>query len=174
MRRWVPSFQPMILRGVHVGDERVDPSLPRVDIRDVGDPELVGPVSGELAVHQVSGPGGGLVGDGGLALTAAGHALDAVLTHQPLHRAARGLVPVAAQLLIDPVRPVGGQAHVMDPLDLGQGVLVTKDRADGGRVLRARQADADKSSSRQTGSTPKLGRRWSITASPSSGAGQVP
>jgi hypothetical protein len=100
--------------------------LPSGDPRDIGDPQTVGRVGGEVAVDQVGRRRRLRVLPGGAApALALERALQAVLSHQPLHPLTRGPDPVAAQSGVDPGRPVGPTRTLVNRADLAQqpGVL---------------------------------------------------
>jgi len=85
---------------------------------DVSDPQLVGPVHGELAVHQiVAGLGIGVAARASLAALVDPH--DAVEAHQPLDAFAATADPFAQhQLVMDPRAAIGAAGQLVDGPDL--------------------------------------------------------
>ena len=96
-------------------DRAVDLAFPRGVLGDVGDPQLIGLVTGELAVHQVTG--GRTVGDLAIAGPAR-QAGQAVAAHHQLNGAARhDDAPSVRQLGVDASGAVGATGGVMDLAD---------------------------------------------------------
>jgi hypothetical protein len=96
-------------------------ALPGGDPRDVGGPQPVGRLHLELTVDQVGRRRGLEVLAGGAApALAQERALQAGLAPQPLRPLARGADAVAAQLGVDPGRPVGAAGALVNRADLAQ------------------------------------------------------
>jgi hypothetical protein len=87
-------------------------------VGDVGQPQLVRPVSHEAAVHQVRRPGGTAVWDGREALLASLYTPKAHVAHQPADGAAGDPIALAVQLLMDPTGPVAAVVGFPHPADL--------------------------------------------------------
>jgi hypothetical protein len=111
---------------VGVDDERgVAEARPGPHIGQVGDPELVGPLGGEVTADQVGGPLGLRISHRGPLRLATHHTLQAKLAHQPLDGAAGH--PDALPLELPP--ELAGAVHLEvllpDALDLGLELGVT-------------------------------------------------
>lgn len=103
---------------------RVDEAGPRREIGDIGDPQLVGPLSDELAVHQVRRAVGCVVGDRRLAGLATHSALQAQDTHQSLHGAAGHTEALTLELPLELPGPLDAEVLFPNPLDLSlQGLI---------------------------------------------------
>src|SRR5690606_35691558 len=84
--------------GVRVEHERdVDPPGPRPDIREVGNPELIGAEPREVPVDEVSRSGLPRIRINRTLATTANDTGDPQLPHEPFDRAAGDVVPVAAE-----------------------------------------------------------------------------
>lgn len=93
---------------------------PHVRMRDIGQPQMVWPVCGELPIDQIRRSRRGPIGCGGALPVPTLHASQAKNAPQPFHRAAGDLHALAAQLCVDAVGAVGaeaGQTKVVDLLD---------------------------------------------------------
>jgi hypothetical protein len=82
-----------------VEDERdIDRAGPGRDVGEVGNPELVGAAGHELAIDQVRGPLGVLVGNRGAYLLGPQRSGPALLGIEPLDRAPGHVEPLRAQV----------------------------------------------------------------------------
>lgn len=121
--------------GLHrgVGHPADDPAAERVDderdvdhsglghhVGEIGDPEFVRGVGGEVPVDEIPRSGGLVAGDRGAALAGTSDALKPFLTHQSLHGAPGDRDAFAAQMSPDLVGPVGAVAVIVDSGDLHQ------------------------------------------------------
>src|SRR4029450_13903951 len=93
-----------------------------------GQPQLVRSLGDELALDEISGPGGGVVGDRRELLTASLHASQTDLGHHPGDRAAGDHVALAAQLFVDATWPIAGVVRRPHSADLDR-VAGVADRA---------------------------------------------
>lgn len=106
MRMCTPTRQPTIMRE-RVGDEaHVRCALPGRHNREIGDPQAVGHLGGELPVDEVGMAVRAQVGPGGADLLAAGGAADVELAHQPGNL-------IAPDVLTDPVQGLPHLAHAV-------------------------------------------------------------
>jgi hypothetical protein len=96
----------------------IDKAGPGRHIGQVGDPQLIGSLRGEVPLHQVGGSSGGRIRRGGPLGLATADAFQAQLTHQPLHGAAGHHDPLAVQLAPELAGAVDAQVLGMDPADL--------------------------------------------------------
>ena len=109
------------------GGEVAEPR-PGRQVRDVRNPQPVGPGRGEVALDEVGGRGRHPVGDGGGDEAPAADAGQGLLAHEPRDPLAAGVVAGLAQLGVDPGRAVGAPAPgigLADPagqLAVGEGV----------------------------------------------------
>ena len=112
--------------GVHVDHKGyVQPALPGRDVREVRDPELVGPLCQEPPVDPVQWAWRLHVADGGAHHLATAYALQAQPFHQALDRATGNGNSLAIHLLPDLVGPVDAHVGVPDTLDVGHQGVVT-------------------------------------------------
>src|ERR1700732_3485003 len=106
------------LAAVRVEDDRqVQPALPRADIRDIGEPCLVGSRGGELALHQIFDPD-----------LLVGHRCPSEApwwptdqtgdTHQSSHAFARYTLVPSAKVGVDTRCAISGAALFMNRSDL--------------------------------------------------------
>ena len=107
---------------VGVEDEgEEDESVPAAQVGEVGDPELVRAVDGEVALHEVRPPLRLRVGPGRAPRLAAPlRTDDPVAPHQPLYLATRHLLAGAAKRLPHPPIAVGvvvGRVQLPDPAE---------------------------------------------------------
>jgi hypothetical protein len=103
-----------------VDDEgHVHEAGPSRHIGEIGNPQLVGSLRGEVTIYQVGWPGGGRIRRGGPASLATADALQAQLAHQPLHRAAGHRDPLAVQLPPHLAGTIDAEVLGVDPGDLG-------------------------------------------------------
>ena len=100
-------------------DRQVEEARAGRDVRDVGDPELVGLGGGEVTLDQVRHPGDARVRHRGLGLLlAAGDALDAGRLHQAGDALATDPDAERAQVTEDARRSVGAATRGVDRSDL--------------------------------------------------------
>lgn len=137
-----PQRQPMIAPRERVDDEPdIHPPRPRRDVGDVGYPETVRGVRGEVPAHQVPCPRGGRVGERCPLDLAADCAGQAFLAHQPLDRAPGHLDALPVQRQPNLPRPVDTVVRGVDAADLvdehGIAVVMTGGRL--GHVLVVRR-----------------------------------
>jgi len=105
--------------GEDIDDEGdVLPSLPRRDVREVGDPELVRPLGPELPINPVQRARRLAVADGRAHDLASHHATQPEPAHQPFDRASRCCCAFTRQLPPDLVGPVDLHVGLPDALDL--------------------------------------------------------
>ena len=103
--------------GVRVEHERdVDPSGPRPDVGEVGDPELVRAEPREVPVDEVGGPGLPQIRIHGTFPLPADHSGDPELAHEAFDRATGNVVPVATH----PQPELPGPEHFPMRLPRGQ------------------------------------------------------
>ena len=103
----------------HVNDEgHIDPALPGRDVGEVRDPQLIGPISPELAIDPIKRARHLRISHGGALCLASAHTLQALLAHQPLDGAARHSNALAIELQPDLVCAVDLQVGVPHTLNL--------------------------------------------------------
>src|SRR5699024_3213750 len=88
------------------------------DVRQIRNPQGVRLLSGEVTVHQILRTIRGLIRNGGDFLTAPGHALQASMSHEPLHRAAHHELTFPMQFLPHLPSSITTSAVLPHPLDL--------------------------------------------------------
>ena len=132
-----------------VDDEaEVDHALPAAHVAEVGDPEPVRAVGGEVAIDEIRRPRRRRIGPGGAPRLAAPlGALDALAAHQPLHAITADRDAVTPQRQPGPPVAVGVVVGAVDALELLEQPLVL-DRAPrplaaGAVVVRGRRHAQD-------------------------------
>lgn len=115
----------------------VDAVRPGAHVGEVGDPETVGRLGAEVALDEVIGPQGALVGYGREDALAAHDATQALLAHETLDRATGDADAFALELPPDLAQAVAPPAGAVGATELGQQPLVAQGARRGGRVLAA-------------------------------------
>lgn len=122
---------------VHVENERdVRPALPCRHIRDVGDPQFVGPFGDETPVDQARRTRCRRVSDRGARTPAALHPTDTHLAHEPLDGTAGDRFSFATQRQPHSARPVGPIVRFPDPSDRHGRDPISGDTGARGALLR--------------------------------------
>jgi hypothetical protein len=105
-------------------DGEVAPPFPGVDVREVGQPQLVGPIRAEVALHQILGRNRRETRDRRAARRPFAHAFDAIPPHQAFHRAAGNADLLALELLPCLQLPVDLERLGMNTMDLAEDKLI--------------------------------------------------
>jgi len=131
----LPADDPAAERVEDEGEE--DDALPAAQVGQVGDPQLVGPLGGEVALDEVGPPSGlGIGPRRPPRLAASLRPLDALAAHQPLNPSASHLLARSAQRLPGAPVAVGVVVGGVDLADALEQALVVD------RPLRALSAVA--------------------------------
>jgi len=102
-----------------IDDEgHVDEPRPGRHIGQIRNPQPVGSLCGEVAIHQVGWPRGGRIGCGGPVGLATNRAPQPQLAHEALHRAAGDWAALAVQLPPHLAGAIDPEVVVIDPADL--------------------------------------------------------
>ena len=100
-------------------DREVQPAIPSAHLGDVGDPQLVGPVGREVAVHQVRrGPGLRVLLRRRRLEAPPRHAMNAQIPHQACHALPAHPLARRLQFRLDPRAAIGLPAAAPDQQDL--------------------------------------------------------
>ena len=111
--------------GEHIDHEcHIGSALPRRNVSEIPNPQLVRPVGPELTVDPVQPTWGRNFGDGCAYPVAANHAAQTLLLHQPPDCATRHREPFPALLLPDLVRAADPRVGLPDTLDLRSQKLI--------------------------------------------------
>ena len=99
----------------HAGE--VHGAHPGGDVREVGDPQLIGPGGHELPMNAIQRSISGIRREGRAILAPTNHAAQPVSAHQPLDRAASDWNAFAVQLPPDFARTVDPEVLLPDAMD---------------------------------------------------------
>jgi hypothetical protein len=105
-------------------DGKVAPPLAGADVREVSEPQLVGPIRAEVALYEILRRNRRETGDRRAARCPLAHAFDAIPPHQSFHRAPSHSDLFALQLLPCLQLPVDLERLGVNTVDLAKDKLI--------------------------------------------------
>src|SRR5262245_47291311 len=112
------NFVPIAEATLVLDESHVDESRPGRDVREIGDPELIRPNGGELALDQICRITRLVTADRGSALTPTHNPLQPERSHQSFDATAGDCDALSAELSPDLARAVNLEVLIPDALDL--------------------------------------------------------
>jgi len=107
-------------------DGKVAPSLSGADVREVSQPQLVGPICAEVTLHQILRRNRRETRGRRAARRALAHAFNAMSAHQALDRTPRCSNPIALQLLPRLPLPVDLKRLSVNTVNLAKDNLIMR------------------------------------------------